>query len=164
MAYLHSISPLAGGLQTGDGGSYVFLAFKMIDKINPEDSVGPRGAFDLLLGQPSDESSLTQISGGSIPSFKHSSDTNSDNDASLNSKERKEVSKEVSTGFEDDNAAIATRLDNTNDSFNRVAFSMPHPVLSKNPLPKSTKERTAMTATIRSAEVARKAEAAKMVV
>jgi hypothetical protein len=35
--------------------------------------------------------------------------------------------------------------DDMDNSFNRVVFSMPHPALSKNSLPKNSKEHAAMT-------------------
>jgi hypothetical protein len=73
----------------------------------------------------------------------------------------------VSIDFEDNDVSVATHLgieedmkpaachapvlsdDDTADSFNRVAFGTPHPVLSKNPLPKKTEEHASMTSTMK---------------
>jgi hypothetical protein len=66
-------------------------------EIDSKDSGMPNARFREDFGitncQPSNEST-TQMSGGSILSFQHSSDSNSNNKASVESKESKEVSKD----------------------------------------------------------------------
>jgi hypothetical protein len=150
---LPQLHQLSGG---SDMINNVLLLFKIEEIEDSENSDEPstrsRGAFDIPLGQPFDKL-MTQSSGASFPSFQHSSDTNSDDESKLKSKENKEVS----MNFEDnDTSVVTTHLgiieedakpavhrapilldDDTDDSFNRVAFGMPYPVFSKNPLPQN---------------------------
>jgi hypothetical protein len=91
-----------------DEENTVFLAFDIEEINSSEGSVRPRGLFDIPLGQPSDESTM---SGTSIPSFQHSSDTNSndEDEASLESDESKEETKGVRSK-DDDASSVATDL------------------------------------------------------
>jgi hypothetical protein len=52
---------------------------------------------------------MTQMSGGSIPSFQHSSDTNSNDESSLESEESKGVSME-DLDFNAKDVSVATHL------------------------------------------------------
>jgi hypothetical protein len=137
------------GVPGANEGIFVTLELEMNDSGS---SVGSGGVFDLALGQPSDES-MTQSAGTSIPSFQHSSDTNSDDEESHHQASNgNHLAVEKKTSVEDSKpiATLAYTLseDKTDDTMIRVAYGVPYPVFSGNPLPTNRSERDAMWADI----------------
>jgi hypothetical protein len=97
------------GESESDEENTVFLAFDIEEINSSEGSVRPRGPFDIPLGQPSEASTMSGSS--SIPSFQHSSDTNSNDEASLESDdESKEETKGVRSK-DDDASSVASKDD-----------------------------------------------------
>jgi hypothetical protein len=93
----------SGDSENDDGAPFLFRAFE-IEEIDSEDSPTPtaREDFGIPNCQPSDDS-MTQTSESSIPSFQHSSDSNSDDDA-------EEDDQKKPAAEEDDQKKPAARL------------------------------------------------------